>query len=709
MKDFLAEQKWKIVAFFSCIASGLLLSYYVSMFFLILFEAKKTIFNPFSFGRYIRYYGFPTKSFWILGVILSGLLLYVTIKGFVGKASLDKDRNFKYSKSDVYGTARMLTKKEMRDIARTESIQKGTGPILGQTDDTTRHVIMQLPKMRINKHVLVFGASQSGKTFCYVLPNALQAARRRESVIMTDPKGELYETTSEYFRKLGYVVRRFDLKDPQLSDGWDCMKEVTNSITMPEDRAAIFADIVIQNTQAPGSSGGGIYDDGPKLLLKALLLRAALDPDLIEQGKTSTTEGNHFGQCIEYIKNPGGAEYIDSVVFDEKSVPKEARSCLTTYNSFKQASPNLYGNLVTGLAARLGVFDSETIKILTGTDDIDLTLPGKQPCVYYIIMSDMHRTLNFLGALFFSFLFLDLVEYADSQPNRQCKVPVNFLLDEFANIGSIPDFDQKMAVIRSRALNVSIILQDISQLVNRYQRTYKSIMSNCATHLCIGFNDQDTEDYYSKRSGNVTAEVRTDQHAETEPLFQVNHKHSTGAGSRSLFSADELARLSLDECLISFQSKNVMKALKFPLTGHPENKYISALKVAGGDYPHITDPEAKAESRRQEAEFLAEYNAWLEDHPRDYMHFVEEAYAEVKGSGQEQKTSILRKGKEFVKKLSNTEDDYIYDISEDDILESIPPQNKEKEPAKEQGMPIDEFAIAMSGEDASIGIDISFD
>ena len=629
MKKLLSEHKRAIITIVLCVIGSFLLGWYVSALTMIAREARKLVWNPLSYGRYIRYYGFPTKTFWICSGVILTITLYRAIKHIVSTANKDERRNFMHSKSEVYGTAEELTEKDMEDLATPQNITKGTGPILGQMDQTAKRVIMQLPKMRINKHVLIFGASQSGKTFCYVLPNALQAARRRESVIMTDPKGELYETTSDYYRKLGYTVRRFDLKDPLLSDGWDCLKEVTNSSTMPEDRASIFADIVIQNTQGPGGSSGGIYEDGPKLLLKSLLLRAALDPDLIEKGKTSATEGNHIGQCIEYIKDPRGAEYIDTEVFNEQTVPLEARSCLTAYNSFKQASPNLYGNLVTGLAARLGVFDSNTVKVLTGTDDIDLTLPGKQPCAYYVIMSDMHSTLNFIGALFFSFLFLDLVEYADSQPSKRCKVPVNFLLDEFANIGSIPDFDKKMAVIRSRALNVSIILQDLNQLANRYPHTYKSIMSNCATHLCIGFNDSDTATYYSQRAGNMTVEVRTDQHAESEPLFQFGHKHSTGAGSRSMYAMDELIRFSFDECLISFQSKNVKRAWKFPVTSHPENKYLNALKILGEDYPHIDDPEAKREFRKKEREYQRDYVEWCRQHPDDPLHYADDIYQVV--------------------------------------------------------------------------------
>lgn len=132
----------------------------------------------------------------------------------------------------------------------------------------------------------------------------------------------------------------------------------------------------------------------------------------------------------------------------------------------------------------------------------NFTRQGKVCVFLYVAGYVLH--LQLYGALFFSFLFLDLVDYADRQEGRRCKIPVNFLLDEFANIGSIPEFDKKLATVRSRALYINIILQDLPQLMNRYPQTYGSILSNCATLLCIGCNDPETAKYLSTRSGETT-------------------------------------------------------------------------------------------------------------------------------------------------------------------------------------------------------------
>ena len=603
LKQFLRKYEKIIVTVSIILVLSVFVAWYLSSLFYFVSAAGVVEANPLMwFRKYYRIYGYPDSFKWyFLGSLL--VFFYCFLRNYKNTIGLDAERNFKYSKSGVYGTAELLKEKDMLDVAQAQPMDIATGTILGQLDRTGTRVINTLPNTRINKHNCIFGASQSGKTFCFVLPYALQVARRRESLVVTDPKGELYETTSEYFRSLGYIVRRFDLKKPRLSDGWDCLQEVLNSKdTPPQDRAAIFSDIVIQNTSA-NAGGGGIYEDGPQALLKALLLRVALDPSYKAEGT------QNIATCVHMIKNPRGAEYIDGEVFNPETVPAEAAGCLTSYNSFKQASQNLYGNLVTGLATRLEVFDSQTVCDVMSQNDIDLRLPGQRPCVYYCIMSDMHETYNFLGALFFSFLFLDLVEYADSLPERKCKVPVNFLLDEFANIGSIPDFDKKIAVIRSRALNVSIILQDINQLRNRYPKTWSSIMSNCATHLCIGFNDLETQEYYEKRTGQATVQVQTNQHAASEPLLQVGHKHSTGDGKRSVLSSDELCRLDKDECLICWQYHNSMKAYKYPVNIHPEYNRLKRCKYA--DYPPIDDTMARQKLREDEMAHVEAFEAWL--------------------------------------------------------------------------------------------------
>lgn len=552
--------------------------------------------NPIRWIVDVFVYGFPFGVFVLVFGVFIGLIFYMEYKQ---AQELERDdRDFLYSKSGTYGTAKLLKNSDdVAGVARIQDAAHACGTILGQMDMSGKKIINQDifdKRNHRNKHIIVFGASSSGKTYSFVKPFCIQAVRRRESVVITDPKGELYEDTSEYFRSRGYVVRRFDMKNLALSDGWDVLAEIRDD----PDRAAILASVIWANL-SDGEDSDGVFSTGPTSLLKALLLRVGLDDEMKKNGT------QNIGMVYEMLQNPEGEAYLESL-FSAQSLNNKTRVSRKAYMSFKQASPNLRGSLLTGLSARLEVLQSDLVCKVLSTPDIDLTLPGKVPCAYFCILPDMHSTYNFVAATFFSFLFNDLVDYADSLPTRRCKVPVNFLLDEFANIGSIPEFDKKLATVRSRALNISIVLQDLPQLMYRYPKTGKSILSNCATYLCIGCNDPDTAKFFSDRAGETTIQVRTDQHEKTESALNFGYKHSTGEGKRKIFTPDELMTFDMDECLIVWQALYAMRAYKYPYVAHPEAQQMKPIPIK--DYPSIYDEEGRKKLREDEAERIAKYN-----------------------------------------------------------------------------------------------------
>lgn len=143
-----------------------------------------------------------------------------------------------------------------------------------------------------------------------------------------------------------------------------------------------------------------------------------------------------------------------------------------SYNIFASGSDTIKASVITGLGTRLQMFQNEDLQKLTSTTDIDLTLPGKQPCIYYVITSDMNSSFDFIASLFYTFLFIKLVRYADSKPDGKCENEVFCFLDEFANIGQIPDFNKKISTVRSRryffntyfakcTVNLKIVIQMI--------------------------------------------------------------------------------------------------------------------------------------------------------------------------------------------------------------------------------------------------------
>ena len=154
---------------------------------------------------------------------------------------------------------------------------------------------------------------------------------------------------------------------------------------------------------------------------------------------------NNLTNVYKYIAN-GDISEIDNIF---KKLPLDSPARMS-YNIFASGSDTIKASVITGLGTRLQMFQDEGLQRLTSETDIDLTLPGKIPCIYYIITSDMESSYDFIASLFYTFLFIKLVRYADSTSNGKCENEVFFFLDEFANLGQIPDFNKKISTVRSR-------------------------------------------------------------------------------------------------------------------------------------------------------------------------------------------------------------------------------------------------------------------
>lgn len=588
--------------------------------------------SPFGIAACMFQYGFPAKMF-LLFLALFGLVIaaFVVTTLRAAKGMDVMGRSFKMSTGrQSYGQAHFETPDEYVNKATIESPETAMGTIMGQLDKSGKHVIAQRmdSKNRGNRHVAVLGSSGSGKTYTFVKTSCYQVVRRRESIIITDPDGGLFRDMSAYFADNGYVVRHLDLNDIRRSDGWDCLKAVSPETA--ELDAQMFAQTIIANVVDDPTS---IYATGPMALLKALILRVVLDPDLKPEEK-------NIGAVYKNIQNEKGEEYLDQL-FDPTGMPDVLKPCVPPYLSFKQGSPNLRGNLITNLSVQLQLFQNDMVCKLLSTDDIDLELPGQQPCAYFCGFPDSHDTYRFIVSLFFSMIFIKLIHYSDVVIHKPLPVPVNFLLDEFPSIGCLPDWDKKMATIRKRNMNVTMIFQDIMQFQNVYERSWGTILGNCSTLLILGINEDQSSALVTKRIGDTTIEARTDQHAATESFLTEFNKHSTGEGRRALVSYDELYKIDEDNAIILFQAHDPILCWKFPHVLHPESKKLREI-----DYdaiPDIEDVEGRKRMREAENAYIAEY---LRKHP---LSEVDRSYAALyepqrKETVTERVQSYARKG-----------------------------------------------------------------
>ena len=496
-------------------------------------------------------------------LVLALLIIMVMRMGYSDTGEYDRERNLTYSNKGTYGTAGFMNKKEMKGVLDLVSdVRKHHGIILGELEG---QAVCLPEKTRFNGNLAVYGASGSKKTRAFCVNMILQCAARKTSLIICDPKSELYEKTSQYLRDTGYVVRKFDLVTPSSSDSWNCLSEINGQELM----AQLFCDVIIKNTGS--ERGDHFWDNAEMNLLKALVL-------YVEQGYPK--EKRNIGEVYKLLTMSSEKEL--NAIFDVLPVEHPAKA---PYSIFKQSGENVRGGVIIGLGSRLQVFQNREIQEITSHDEIDLELPGKQACAYYCITSDQDSTFDFLSSLFLSFVFIKLVRYADQKcPNGALPVPVHVLGEELTACGTIVDLSRKISVIRSRAISMSCVFQNLAALQNRYPyNQWQEILGNCDVHLFLGCTDPLTAEFISSRTGEASISVTSK--AKQLGTWRISnytpeYRETSGVGRRKLYTMDEVLRLDLDRALVILRGKNVLEVNKFDYSKHPEAKKLRPSKAS---------------------------------------------------------------------------------------------------------------------------------
>ena len=432
----------------------------------------------------------------------------------------------------------------------------------------------------------MFGASGTGKSRGLIRPALFGIIERGESAIVTDSKGELYADTAELFRSHGYEVQVFNLVTPEHGDSWNCMSDLGGDTLL----AQVLTNVIIGNTSSGKTDH--FWDNGEGNLLKALILYVALDP-------TREPEEKNLPAVYEMLLRYSAAQL--TALFERLPLDHPARG---PYRLFSQASDTVRSGIVLGLGTRLQVLQNEAVARILRRSDIDLTRPGKKKCAIFVVLSDQDATMAFISSLFFSFLFIKLVRYADSTPEMRCAVPVNLILDEFNNIGKLggaadgSDFTRTLSVIRSRGIYVMLAVQSLGQLQNRYPNNlWAEIVGNCDVQLLLGCTDDVTAEYFSARSGDMSIQVNSTMTVrQTMAIAQVipQYRQPQGQGRRRLLTPDEVLRLPNHELLVVIRGHNLLKLEKVDFTELPMAKEIARASVL--DYAPAGRPQSRQDN-----------------------------------------------------------------------------------------------------------------
>lgn len=421
---------------------------------------------------------------------------------------------------------------------------------------------------RGNVNVLVVGGSGSGKSTSYSIPNAHQLLG---SYVFTDPKGELYDRTAGFFKKNGYKIKVLNLVHPQYSDGYNPLMHIASEIDVD-----VIANTIVKGQKTGDGGSDPFWDDSAEVLLKALIYYLmATRPD----------EEQNLASCAELVRaaNSNGGNNLLTELMSQLPYDHPARM---NYKSIEIAPEKTYSSILSTLQSKLGKFDSKEIAELTSTDTIDFDEIGSEKTVVYVISSDTHTAYNFLLTIFFSQMIQQLYDFADNNGGK-LKIPTYFILDEFANIGQIPDFDKKISTSRSRKISFSVILQNLDQLEAIYDKSYETIIGNCDTHLFLGSNSQKTVEYFSKALGEKTISHDSISTSRDKQHKKTGTSKSDQIMARALMTPDELRRMDNDLCIIFVKGLRPIKVNKFYYFKHPMAKEMKKLEISHNDIGEI--------------------------------------------------------------------------------------------------------------------------
>ena len=421
---------------------------------------------------------------------------------------------------------------------------------------------------RGNVNVLVVGGSGSGKSASYSIPNAYQ---QLGSYVFTDPKGELYDRTAGYLKENGYKIKVLNLVHPQYSDGYNPLMHISSEIDVD-----VIANTIVKGQKTEGSNSDPFWDDSAEMLLKALIYYLMA---------TRPEEEQNLASCAELVRaaNTNGGSNLLTELMSQLPYDHPARM---NYKSIEIAPEKTYSSILSTLQSKLGKFDSKEIAELTSTDTIDFEQIGNEKTAVYVISSDTHTAYDFLLTIFFAQMIQQLYDYADNNGGK-LKMPTYFILDEFANIGRIPDFDKKISTSRSRRISFSVILQNLDQLEAIYDKAYETIIGNCDTHIFLGSNSQKTVEYFSKALGEKTINRESVSTNRDKQHHKTGFSDSDQIMARALMTPDELRRMDNDLCIIFEKGIRPIKAKKFYYFKHPMARKLEECEISHNDIGDI--------------------------------------------------------------------------------------------------------------------------
>ncbi len=524
---------------------------------------------------WLRYGLIP--SFFVWGLVQGSIVKIIIL---IRTTSKRDERGYDVNQEHPYGDADFMSPTVMHKRFICEPIETNKATIFGCDPKNDNILVGQKhPQLKVNRNCFMVAGPSAGKSATFIIPLILQIMRRGESAIISDPKSELFKFTSELGKALGYEVRLLSLNPMFLKNSDPCnfLMYVGDDV----DKAQVVANAVI-NTTTAGADMLSFWNEGALNLLQALILRITMGDDYKPEEKNlpqlftyiTTHDLQQIEADFEYLPDSHPAKPIFKIFKDGDDVPKK--------------------QVLQGLGIKLKLYNSPTLrKILSETKyGLDVLNPGRKRCLYFIGSNDQDSSMASVVSLFYTLEYQELVRYADMRKSGELPITVHMVLDEYANMASIPDFEKKLSTVRSRNIVTYVVVQDINQLKTKHPNdTWKTVMNDMDYFMLLKTNDPDTIKWWHDQIGEQTKSLKSKgyQKAKTTLLDVHNEEHvSEGAGQGYVMTNHQIRSLKDNEMLLLMTQQNVLKLHTFFWKRHPYAKFVTdeTMVLPAQHYPY---------------------------------------------------------------------------------------------------------------------------
>ena len=502
-------------------------------------------------------------------IVLALLLLFIVGFMFIEPAiSKHKVKN-----NNEYGSARFSTFNEIKKNFKKEKISniKESGVPIWFSKDF-KYVWFD----RETPHYTYLGSTGSGKSVTAVIPmcSFIATAKNKRSVFITDPKGEIFNTTSKMFKDNGYNVLTLDFRHPEMSNHFNILEPIIKeyeryieyekkSIVSKKDKVKynnlamtslaetnrLITSLATMIMQEKTQQKDPFWNNSARNLLEGLIgfFLEEYKKNNIKRNQITMTSIRKFQNSSMQEKNFNKFKtYIDRKDYGSKS-----KDSLT---SILNASDNTYKSITAVFGEKMSLFDDVNVANVTSDSDFDFDLLGREATALFIIVPDEDKVYFTLVTIIVGLLYKELVKLANSKENKKLPVQIDWLLDEFANCPPLADIEALVSVARSRGMRFHFFIQSFSQLDNVYGKEVAQIIFDNCGLIYLKTNTQDTAEQISKRLGKTT--ISSSSISQSLSLLDYNGNKSTSLMARDLLTPDEVKQLHY-------------KTIIFPIIGYP--------------------------------------------------------------------------------------------------------------------------------------------